>query len=174
MNPNMLEATIVPENGGMVLRAFGDQVTLKLTAEQTRGAFTLFEDITPPGGGPPLHYHQNEDELFMLQEGRVQFFVDGEWTELGPGSVVFAPRGVVHTFHNVGDRPSRQLILVTPSGFEKFFAGCAAEFAKSGGPAMDRIGEISVEHGIHFIRTLEQEGDEGRMANYGSALKGSR
>jgi hypothetical protein len=62
------------------------------------------------------------------------------------------PRGVVHTFKNVGDRPSRVLIMTTSSGFEKFFARCAEEFAKPGGPNMPRIIEIGVEHGIHFVQ----------------------
>ena len=60
-------------------------------------------------------------------------------------------RGVVHTFKNAGDQPSRMLISATPSGFEKFFARCAEEFAKAGGPNMARIIEIGVEHGIHFV-----------------------
>jgi hypothetical protein len=62
------------------------------------------------------------------------------------------PRGVVHTFKNLGDKPSCILIMTTPSGFEKFFALCAAEFAKPGGPDMSRITEIGVERGIHFVQ----------------------
>jgi hypothetical protein len=42
--------------------------------------------------------------------------------------------------------------MTTPSGFEKFFARCAEEFAKPGGPNMPRIIEIGVEHGIHFVQ----------------------
>jgi quercetin dioxygenase-like cupin family protein len=141
----------VPENGGTVLRAFGDQMTVKLAAEQTQSALSLLVDVIPPGGGPPPHYHLNEDELFILHEGRVSYFVNGQWTALGPGGVVFAPRGHVHTFRNVGDRLARQSVLTTPSGFETFFARCAAEFAKPGGPDQARIVAISAEHGIHYL-----------------------
>jgi hypothetical protein len=62
------------------------------------------------------------------------------------------PRGVVHTFKNVGDEPSRMLIMTTPSGFENFFARCAEEFARPGGPDMSRILAIGAEHGIHFVQ----------------------
>jgi quercetin dioxygenase-like cupin family protein len=154
MKPNgatLSKPILVSENGGTILTAFGDQITVKLSSEQTKGAFTLFEDITPPGGGPPPHYHLNEDELFTLHEGRISYLTEGRWTELGPGGVVFAPRGSIHTFRNVGDKPSRQTVMVTPSGFEVFFARCAAEFAKEGGPDMNRIVEISAEHGIHYV-----------------------
>jgi hypothetical protein len=61
------------------------------------------------------------------------------------------PRGVVHTFKNVGDQHSRMLITTTPSGFESFFSRCAAEFAKPGGPDMSRVIEIGIEHEIHFV-----------------------
>jgi hypothetical protein len=44
------------------------------------------------------------------------------------------------------------LIMTTPSGFEKFFARCAEEFAKPGGPDMSRIAKIGEEHGIHFLQ----------------------
>ena len=61
------------------------------------------------------------------------------------------PRSTVHTFKNVGEQPSRMVIAATPSGFENFFARCAEEFAKPGGPDMSRIMEIGVAHGIHFL-----------------------
>jgi hypothetical protein len=42
--------------------------------------------------------------------------------------------------------------VTTPSGFEKFFARCAEEFAKPGGTDISRINEIGIEHGIHFVQ----------------------
>jgi hypothetical protein len=42
------------------------------------------------------------------------------------------------------------LITTAPSGFETFFTRCATEFANPAGPDMQRIMEISAEHGIHF------------------------
>jgi quercetin dioxygenase-like cupin family protein len=145
-------AAIVQKGEGRVLRAFGDEVVIHLDGECTGGAVTMWTGTLPPGGGPPPHYHLNEDETFHVLEGRVAFLLSGEWREVGPGASAFMPRGVVHTFKNVGDRSSRILILTTPSGFEKFFARCADEFAKPAGPDMARIVEIGVEHGIHFVQ----------------------
>ncbi len=142
---------IVGRNDARVLHAFGEEVTILLDGEQTGGKLTMWTQITPPGGGPPPPHHVNEDEAFHVLEGRVAFLSGGEWHEVAPGGAAFMPRGVVHTFKNVGDQPSRMLISTTPSGFEKFFARCAEEFAKAGGPDMSRIIEIGVEHGIHFV-----------------------
>jgi hypothetical protein len=76
--------------------------------------------------------------------------LNGEWNEVGPGGTAFIARGVIYTFKNVGDVPCRMLVMTTPSGFEKFFVRCAAEFAKASEPDMSRIIEIGAEHGIHF------------------------
>lgn len=149
--------SIIPSGEGEILRAFGDEVTVKLDGRRTNGSLTLWQNVTPPGGGPPLHYHLDEDELFIVQEGRMNFFMDGHWREVGPGGVVFAPRGSVHAFRNIGDCPCRMLVQTQPAGFEMFFARCAEEFKRPGGPDMERIAAISAEHGIHYVnQTTEQ------------------
>ena len=124
---------------------------MKLGGAQTGSSLSLWVETTPPGGGPPPHFHQGEDELFLVHRGRVQFLVDGQWVEPGEGSVVYVPRGNVHAFRNAGDAPSTMWILTTPSGFETFFSRCAAEFARAGGPDMSRVLAIGAEHGIHFL-----------------------
>jgi mannose-6-phosphate isomerase-like protein (cupin superfamily) len=144
-------ACIVPPSSGKVLRAFGEEVTILLSGNETGGHFTMWTEVTPPGGGPPPHYHVNESEWFFPLEGRVEFFKDDVWTEAPLGSAVFIPSGVAHTFRNSGDKPLRMLVQTAPSGFETFFARCAEEFAKPGPPDMSRIIEISAEHGIHYI-----------------------
>ena len=143
---------IVPAAAGDLFKAFGEQVTIKLGGNQTAGSLCLWVEETPPGGGTPPHYHLNEDELFLVHKGRVQFLAEGQWVEPGEGSAVYIPRGNVHAFRNAGDAPSRMWVMTTPSGFETFFSRCAAEFARAGaaGPDMNRIVSISAEHGIHF------------------------
>ncbi len=145
-------AAIVRQNDARVLHAFGEEVRILLDGERTGGKLTMWTEITPPGSGPPPHHHSSEDETFHVLEGRVAFLVNGDWQEVGPGGAAFMPRGVVHTFKNVGDQPCRMLVMTTPSGFENFFARCAEQFDKPGGPDMSRIMEIGVEHGIHFLQ----------------------
>ena len=130
---------------------FGEQVIVHLSGEQTGGKVAVWTEITPPGGGPPPHYHLLEDEWFHIEEGRVGFLFNGAWHELGPGGTVFMPRGVIHTFKNLGDTPSRMRLSTSPAGFEIFFARCAEEFTKPGEPDMPRILAIGAEHGIHFV-----------------------
>ena len=144
---------IIRQDEARVFRAFGEQVIIHLDGERTAGKLTMWTEITPLGGGPPPHYHLNEDETFHVIEGRVAFLLNKEWNEVGFGGTAFMPRGLVHTFKNVGDEPSRMLIMTVPSGIEKFFERCAEEFAKPGGPPeMARLVEIGAAHGLHFVQ----------------------
>lgn len=146
-----LPPAFVQPGQGQVLYAFGEEATFMLAGAHTGGLFTSFINVTLPGGGPPLHVHENEDEWFFVMAGRVSFFGDGKWTETTPGTAVFAPRKSVHTFKNTGDTPARMLIHSSPSGFEKFFAAAAMEFARPGGPDIGRAVQIAASHGIRIV-----------------------
>lgn len=146
---------VVPMSEGTVLEAFGDSLQLKLTGEQTQGSLAVGLYTVSPGGGPPPHSHFREDELFLIIEGRFRFLVNEEWTEsCGAGTVVYMPRGSVHSFQNVADTPGRFWIITKPSGFEQFFARCADVFAHPGPPDIARIVAISTEHDIEFVPAL--------------------
>ena len=142
--------TVVSASQGRVFHAFGDELTMLLNHAQTGGQFTAFTDVTPPGGGPPPHFHDRDDEWFFVLAGRVSFLADGQWTEVAPGGMIFAPHGGVHTFRNIGETPSKILVHVAPGNFENFFAAAAAEFAQPGGPDMNHLVQIAGEYGIHF------------------------
>jgi quercetin dioxygenase-like cupin family protein len=148
--PPALPVAVVLPSQAPVVEAFGDRVTFLLTAAQTGGKYTSFLTETPPGSGPPPHWHDREDEWFLVLDGQAEFFKDGAWTPVPTGSAVFAPRGSVHAFRNAGDTMLRQLIHTSPSGFEDFFTRMAGEFHRDGGPDMARVVEISAGFGIHF------------------------
>ncbi len=59
----------VPPDGGATVFLVGDTYTTLLSGAETGGAFTLLEALVPPDTGPPPHFHQAEDETFLLLDG---------------------------------------------------------------------------------------------------------
>jgi len=142
--------TVVQPAGGEVWPIFGLEIVGKLTSEQTGGDYAVIINTTPPDGGPPLHVHEREDESFYVLEGTYQFTFGDETVTLSEGGMVFLPRGVPHTFRNVGDTPGRLLNTVTPGGFEGFFREIDA-LPKN--QPLDRavVAEIAAKYGLTFL-----------------------
>jgi len=112
----------VPPDAGQSFWLVGDTYTLKLSGEQTGGAFSLSEARVPPGGGPPPHIHHAEDETFVLLEGELLLEADGRTLPAAVGTVLYVPKGTCHGFTNVGTTPARMLFLYAPAGMERMFA----------------------------------------------------
>src|SRR4051794_13083003 len=55
---------LAPGEGPQFAVLGGDLLSLKAAAEDTGGAFAVFETTVPPQGGPPPHIHHREDESF--------------------------------------------------------------------------------------------------------------
>ena len=76
---------------------------------------TLFEEV-PPLVDTPLHVHAHEDELFYILEGEHVIEVGDEEFQVGPGDMVFAPRGVPHSQRRVVPGVGRLLVMTSPGG----------------------------------------------------------
>ncbi|SDK54933.1 cupin domain-containing protein [Aliiruegeria lutimaris] len=97
-----------------------------LSPEQTGGAMSIVESVSPPESGPPRHIHHNEDETFVVLSGACKIWVEGKEATIAAGETAFIPRGKEHSFKVIGSAPCRKLIILTPSGFEGFFSDMAA------------------------------------------------
>jgi mannose-6-phosphate isomerase-like protein (cupin superfamily) len=137
------------EAGGGQLLRFGEvEILVKVPADMTGGAFTLFEENQPVD--TPLHVHEREDELFYVLEGDHVFHVGEREYGAGPGDLVFAPRGVPHSQRRVVPRKGRTLVLTTPGGLEGFFRELAeADAAGELGP--EAYARASARYGITWL-----------------------
>ncbi len=100
--------------------------TWKLLAEDTDGAFFLFEDEMVKGKTTPLHRHPEADEMTYILEGEVVVKVDGKETRIGAGGMSFVPKGVPHAFLVVSDS-ARLLSLHAPGATSQAFYRGASE-----------------------------------------------
>jgi mannose-6-phosphate isomerase-like protein (cupin superfamily) len=104
---------------GEALWWMGGLATIKATAEQTGGRYTLVEILVPefPIEESLLHVHHFEDEGFYILEGEMTFYVGDETIKARPGTFLFGPKDVPHAF-SVDSGPARLLFLLSPAGME--------------------------------------------------------
>ena len=99
-------------------------LTFLATGEDTRGQFALQEQVGRKGNVPPPHIHHREDETFYVLEGEMTFSIGDRTIKATPGTMVFAPRDIVHSF-TIDSEQVRILVLNTPAGVEGFFKECS-------------------------------------------------
>ena len=98
----------------------GSLMTFLATSGETQGRFALIEAVTRKGNDPPPHTHRREDEIFYVLEGEVVVSVGDRTIKGTPGTMIFLPREVRHSF-TIESEQARMLILVTPAGLERWF-----------------------------------------------------
>ena len=76
-------------------------------------AFGVNASRLPAGPGGFLHYHDEQDELYFVHQGRATFEVDGEEFELGPGGVVYVESKTPRKLSNQTDG---ELIVLAVGG----------------------------------------------------------
>jgi quercetin dioxygenase-like cupin family protein len=134
----------------------GGSIAVRLRAGETGGRLGTIENVVPPGfGNLPLHVHPDFDEAFYVLEGELTFRVGGEVIAARPGTLVYAPGDVPHTFAELGgERPARFLLWVTPGGHEDYFEELAAAALASpaGYPDAGELQRMMAEHGITTVR----------------------
>ena len=90
---------------------------------ESSGGFSLVEHpMSARALAAPLHRHTREDEYSYIVEGRVGALLGDEVLVGTPGDLIFKPRNQWHTFWNAADEPARLLEIISPAGFEGYFA----------------------------------------------------
>jgi len=144
-----MEPKILAAGSGRVINVIGDNQIVKLTGEDTGGAFALIEQSNPAGVGVPMHVHANEDELFHVVEGSMEFTTQGKTHVATAGTSVFLPRNIPHSFVTVGDVQVKTLLMVFPAGAEKMLY--ELNDLPAGPPDMEKVLEICGRYGVTFI-----------------------
>ena len=150
-------AIIRTEDEGEAVWFNSDLFVFKATAEETEGAFTLFEESSQRGKRTPLHLHPNVDETFCVIEGEILVHVEGVDTIVGRGGMASVPRGVRHAVL-VTSETARVLTFVTPGSreLELFFKEVGEPATYRGLPPnvplpIERIRAAAQKHGCVVI-----------------------
>ena len=104
----------------------GDTFFTKISTGDTDGRLFIFESTRDKEGGPPLHYHFDQDEWWYVVSGEFLIKVGEETYHAKAGDSVYGPRMVPHTFAKIGEGEARIILLFQPAGkMEDFFKAVA-------------------------------------------------
>ena len=121
------------------------------TGEETGGRFSVVEHaLAPKALGAPMHVHTREDEYSFVLSGRIGVQIGEETLEAGPGELVTKPRGVPHAFWNAHDEEARVLELISPAGFERYFADMAPLLLGGGERDFQAIARVQGRYGMEM------------------------
>jgi mannose-6-phosphate isomerase-like protein (cupin superfamily) len=129
----------------------GLSTIIKVPGAALSGLVAVIEHTLAPGflGAPP-HLHEHEDEISYVLEGTLTVLL-GESTIAAPaGALVVKPRGIVHTCWNVNTAPVRFLEIISPGGFERYFAERARLVPEHGPPDAQALAALRRKYGLHF------------------------
>jgi quercetin dioxygenase-like cupin family protein len=147
----------VPAGTGPAYCGPGDRITYLITGAETGGAFFMAEVNVVPGGGPPPHVHSREDESFYLQQGTLAVQVGDKALKVSTGDFVHLPRGVMHSFKNVGEDTAKLVMVAAPAGLENYFAETffpaadAADVPQLGPAVIARAMKTAPKYGLELL-----------------------
>lgn len=121
---------------------------IKVSAQDTQGRLAMFEYAGHVRGGPPLHTHMSQDEIFFIRAGDYLFQVGDQQHRLGTGDTIFLPRGIPHTFSQLSAE-GRMVFMFTPAGdLEAFFREQGKLQAP---PSPTEAADMFARHGMQVV-----------------------
>jgi mannose-6-phosphate isomerase-like protein (cupin superfamily) len=99
----------------------GERFSIRVSSEDTNGAYTMLEVLADHRNGTPMHVHQNEDEHFIILEGTAHLAYGGKTVDASAGTNITVSKGIHHAWCNLSKSPLRMLALFTPGGIDELF-----------------------------------------------------
>ena len=134
-------------------------VSIRVSCLEGRDGLSVIESLAAQGDSPPLHVHQNEDEIFHVLSGDLLLLIDGEEIRLGEGESALAPAGLAHTYR-VESPQARWLVVTGRGDFERFVrqlsrpADSEGLPPKAGPPTAEQgaqLAAVAAAHGIAIV-----------------------
>ena len=152
------EPYVLADREGTHLHFLNHLATIKVAGGPT-SSMSVVEFTGPRGFGPPLHNHLDEDELFIVVDGELEFRTGDERIIGGSGSMAFLPHNRPHTFQVLSD--TARFVNVTSSHvaaprFDQMVAALGVITDKPTLPEPGpidpgRVAEICAAHGIEIL-----------------------
>jgi mannose-6-phosphate isomerase-like protein (cupin superfamily) len=104
----------------------------KADGAETRDNYSVSEWwLEPNSKGPGAHSHEENDELFLVIEGRPSILVGETWHDIPAGSFLMIPARTMHDFENRTDARAGLFNVFIPGGFETKMPDIVAWFQRN-------------------------------------------
>jgi mannose-6-phosphate isomerase-like protein (cupin superfamily) len=135
--------------GKKIIMIGSDPWSFRITGAEIDGRLDFIEATITHLQGPPLHLHHEQDDTFFVIEGILTVQVGDQLFDLHAGDLVCTPKGVSHTFANVGKEPVRVINIMTPGGFDRVMEDYAS--LPAGRPDPQVVEELAQKHTLAFV-----------------------
>lgn len=107
-----------------------------IDGSDTEGRMVMAYQHARASSQPPLHEHDNEDEIFFILQGEIKFWTADTVVTLSAGDCILLPKDEPHTFQVSPNSEAKWLVIMTPGGFDTFYraVGTPAQYP---GPPRD-------------------------------------
>jgi quercetin dioxygenase-like cupin family protein len=121
------DGLFIPESEQTAVWLLGGLAQVRVPGSATRDSFTVVEHTGKRGYTTPLHYHNIEDEVFIVLDGQLKMVCDGKEQIAEAGTTMIIPKSVPHGFVAVSDDIRFLTIHSTPEHghtpqFDRFLA----------------------------------------------------
>lgn len=127
----------------------GLSIDFKVSRKDADGRFLILEHTDHHPGGPPRHYHHDQEEWFYVLEGDYLLQIGEETFNLKPGDAALAPRMTPHVWAHVGDGTGRLIIAFQPAGSMEAFLDSLSRI--EGVPAPEHLHDLFRRHGMEIV-----------------------
>ena len=103
------------------VRPGGTQTTTLVGKDNGGDNLNVVNAGIDPGAGLALHIHPGYEEATLVVEGNIEAVLEGETRILGPGDLLLAPAGAIHTITNRSDKPAKVLAIYPTTKPERVF-----------------------------------------------------
>ena len=131
---------------------------VKASAEETGGAFELFEVEAPAAPSAPLHRSPWTGTIYLLEGSLLIRFEDGE-LELTPRSSITVPSQVAFTLDVLGES-ARFLAVTSGDRAGRFFADFVASVParRSFEEVFPQVAAVTSRHGVSVLESEHGQG----------------
>jgi quercetin dioxygenase-like cupin family protein len=126
----------------------GVDVIFRISGRETNDAYAVLEFCLEPGRLIPPHAHRREHEVSYVLEGEIGVRIEDEEITAKQGCLVVKPPQVAHAWWNAAASPARVLEVISPAGFEGYFAELAEIHASRGFRDPRMIADLQDRYGV--------------------------